>query len=299
MKAFIGLTKRNMLVYLKDKATVFFSLLTPLIILMLYVLFLKQNYVDSITNATKEFGGLITDGQIDTFVNAWLISGLVASSFITVPLSSLNVMVSDIEKKKDYDFSSTPVKKWVVGLSYLIASFLNTLIITFVILTIGIIVINSGESGLSGIEILLSYLGLIVGSLSGAAFMFLIMVFFKKSSTVGAFTGIVCAASGFLIGAYMPISSFSKGLQIIANILPGSHMAGIYRNIMLNGPLNEMSKAICSTEFISGMRDMFSLELNFFNNMVNENVMWIYAIISTVVIIGINMFLYFKLNKRK
>lgn len=299
MRTFIGLTKRNMLVYLKNKATVFFSLLTPLIILMLYILFLKQNYVDNLNNALKGFNDLVTDKQIDSLVNSWLIAGLVASSFITVPLSSLEVMVSDFEKNKDFDFSSTPIKKWVIGLSYLVASFLNTLIITAIILTIGIITIQSGEAKLNALDILLAYIGLIFGSLSGAAFMFLIMIFFKKSSTVGAFTGIVCAASGFLIGAYMPISMFSKPIQVVANMLPGSHAAAIYRNLLVNGSIEAINSKINSPAFLDAMEDIFSINLNFFGNDIGTNVMWVYLILSTFVIIGINSLLYLKLSKRK
>ena len=127
MKSFIGLTKRNMLVYLRDRATVFFSLLSPLIILFLYIMFLKQNYVDSVNSIIVSAGlsDFITNKQVDGFVNSWLISGLLASSCITVPLSSLTLIVTDKEKQRDYDLLASPVKKWKIGLSYLVASFLN------------------------------------------------------------------------------------------------------------------------------------------------------------------------------
>ena len=137
MRSFIGLTKRNMLVYLRDKATVFFSLLSPLIILFLYLMFLKQNYVDSVNGVISGAGiqDFITQSQVDGFVNSWLISGILASSCITVPLSSLTLIVTDKETQKDYDLNASPVKKWKLGISYLVAAFLNTFIITFIILS--------------------------------------------------------------------------------------------------------------------------------------------------------------------
>ena len=46
MKGFIGLTKRNMLVYFKDRQAVIFSLLTSIIVFTLYMLFLRNMYVD-------------------------------------------------------------------------------------------------------------------------------------------------------------------------------------------------------------------------------------------------------------
>jgi len=41
MRKFVGLTKRNLLIYFKDIQSIFFSMLTPIIVLVLYVLFLK------------------------------------------------------------------------------------------------------------------------------------------------------------------------------------------------------------------------------------------------------------------
>lgn len=301
MRSFIGLTKRNMLVYLRDKATVFFSLLSPLIILFLYLMFLKQNYVDSVNSVIKGAGieAFITQGQVDGFVNSWLISGILASSCITVPLSSLTLIVTDKETQKDYDLNASPVKKWKLGISYLVAAFLNTFIITFIILTIGIILINTGSTPLSIDKIVLCYLALILGSLSGSAFMYVIVSFFKKNSAVGAFTGIVCAASGFLIGAYMPISMFADWLQVVANTLPGSHIAGIFRNLLMGNALEDMNSLINSAQFVNSMRDGFSLELNFFGNMIDVDVMWIYSIIALIVLILADIFVFVKTSKRK
>jgi len=301
MRSFIGLTKRNMLVYLRDKATVFFSLLSPLIILFLYLMFLKQNYVDSVNSVIKGAGieAFITQSQVDGFVNSWLISGILASSCITVPLSSLTLIVTDKETQKDYDLNASPVKKWKLGISYLVAAFLNTFIITFIILTVGIILINTGSTPLSIDKIVLCYLALILGSLSGSAFMYVIVSFFKKNSAVGAFTGIVCAASGFLIGAYMPISMFADWLQVVANTLPGSHIAGIFRNLLMGNALDDMNSLINSAQFVNSMRDGFSLELNFFGNMIDVDVMWIYSIIALIVLILADIFVFVKTSKRK
>ena len=46
--ALAGLTKRGIKIFLKDKAGVFFSLLAPLIVLMLYVIFLGDVQLDSL-----------------------------------------------------------------------------------------------------------------------------------------------------------------------------------------------------------------------------------------------------------
>lgn len=48
MNKFIGLTKRNLLIFFKDKQSVIFSLMTSIIVFVLYLLFLRGTFVDAI-----------------------------------------------------------------------------------------------------------------------------------------------------------------------------------------------------------------------------------------------------------
>ena len=53
MRGFIGLTKRNLLMYFKDIQSVIFSLLTSIIVFMLYMLFLKSSFIDAIEGGLR------------------------------------------------------------------------------------------------------------------------------------------------------------------------------------------------------------------------------------------------------
>lgn len=50
------LTLRNIKVFVKDKANVFFALMAPLIVLALYVLFIGRMQADGIKEALDQFG---------------------------------------------------------------------------------------------------------------------------------------------------------------------------------------------------------------------------------------------------
>lgn len=52
MNTIISLTKRNMLMYIKDKGAVFFSMLSVFIIFALYILFLAKMNIDSVQEMT-------------------------------------------------------------------------------------------------------------------------------------------------------------------------------------------------------------------------------------------------------
>ena len=61
----------------------------------------------------------------------------------------------------------------------------------------------------------------------------------EKAAGIGT---IVSAGYGFICGAYMPISSFGKGLQNFIMLLPGTYGTSLLRNHSLNGVYGEMAK---------------------------------------------------------
>ena len=48
MRGFVGFTKRNLLIYFKDFQTVVFSMLTSIIVFLLYMFFIKDSYVNAV-----------------------------------------------------------------------------------------------------------------------------------------------------------------------------------------------------------------------------------------------------------
>ena len=133
-----GMTKRNIKVYLKDKTAIIFSMMTQIIILGLYLLFLKQNYVDSMTSMLDGFNIKTEDNLINALVNSWLVSGVIGTSVVTVAMNSLSVMISDKQNKIDYDYNASSVKGSTVVLSYFSGAVIPTIVISAILLTAGI-----------------------------------------------------------------------------------------------------------------------------------------------------------------
>ena len=76
MNGYIGLTKRNLLLYFKDRQAILFSLLTPIIVFGLYILFLKDNYADSMLQMVEAMHLSISTQSIDQIVYTLLLSGI-------------------------------------------------------------------------------------------------------------------------------------------------------------------------------------------------------------------------------
>ncbi len=74
---------RNVKLFFKDKGMFFTSLVTPMILLVLYVTFLGKTYTDSFNSAIPQ-GIQVSDNLIAATVGGELISSILAVCCVTV-----------------------------------------------------------------------------------------------------------------------------------------------------------------------------------------------------------------------
>lgn len=303
MREFIGFTKRNMMLYFKDVPAVVFSMLTSIIVFVLYLLFLKVNYVSAIEGAMEGLEDFISTGEVEVLVNSILLTGIIGSAMITVPYSCLQTIVSDKERRVDYDISATPMKRGQIILAYFFASALSAIIVISIILTIGLAVLYSlGDAHMGIGEFAMAYGTVVLGSFSSTALFMVVVMFFKSSSACGAFFGILSAASGFVIGAYMPISSFSEGIQNFCNFFPGSHVTILVRNSLLRGVLNHIDASLGGIDegmFASAIREEFGFNATLFGEKLGLNAMVLYVLAFAAVCTLVMIAVYRRIYKRK
>ena len=115
MNKFLALTKRNIKLFFKDKGMFFASLITPIILLVLYATFLSRVYKESFLSGFPE-GMPVDDKLVNGFVGGELLSALLAVCCITVAFSSNMVMVQDKAKGSIHDFLIAPVDKSALAL---------------------------------------------------------------------------------------------------------------------------------------------------------------------------------------
>ena len=305
MRKFMGLTKRNLLIYFKDWTAILFSLLTSLIILVLYMLFLKGTFESSMDSALSQAGSiadLISSSDTEAFVNAMLLVGMMGSALITVPYSCLTTIVKDRENKIDYDVSATPVKRWQIIISYFVAAALSACIITGILLTAGILILSiNGGLGLSSGDVFKAYAAVILGSVSSTAFFMMIMQLFKTSQSSNAFFGLLSAAAGFVIGAYIPVSQFSDGIQTFCNIFPATHVTIVIRNVLMRGVLENFDAStggIDNGAFTGALREIFTFNAKMMGNDLKISSSVIYILVFTLVSLIAMIIIYSKTYRR-
>lgn len=124
-----NLIKRNIKLFFKDKGMFFTSLITPVILLVLYATFLANVYRDSFVSNIPEMIK-IGDSVIDATVGGQLVSSLLAVSCVTVAFCSNLLMVQDKISGARRDIAVTPVRRSTVAVAYFCASAITTMIIS-------------------------------------------------------------------------------------------------------------------------------------------------------------------------
>lgn len=303
LNAYRGLTTRNAKVFLKDKMAVFLSLLTQIIILGLFLLFIKSSYVDGINEALGGLKDKVTDADIETLVNSWMISGVIGTSVITSTLSALNVMVSDKQHKIDFDYNASSVKGSVVVMSYFSGAVLCSLITSFTLLAAGLIFVAATGVFLLTITDVLLLIGLVLlGSVSSTIILMTIISFFKKDSTYSAFSVLLSTLVGFIVGAYFPVSQLSETTQTIVNLVPGAQITGMIRSILVSPAIDRIDKALGGMDqgiFKEAASKMFCIKLNIFGTQIDTGFMLLYSVIAILVFTVLNIALFSISSKRK
>lgn len=303
MRKFMGLTKRNLLIYFKDIQSVIFSMLTSIIVFVLYLLFLKSTFVDAIEGSMQGLEEFVRAGEVDMLANGILLTGILGSAMITVPFNCLSTIVRDRENKIDYDISATPIKRWQIIVSYFTASTISAFVMTAVILTVGIAILRQqGVLYLTTKSVAALYGITLLGAVSATAFFMLVVLFFKSSSASGAFFGMLSAAAGFVIGAYIPISQFSEGVQTFCNLFPASGITILFRNALLNGLLDHVNEVIGGVDegiFVESIKDIFTFKEKVFGHVMNAGETIWYVTGFTVICILAMVIIYPRIYKRK
>ena len=285
MRGISGLIKRNLLLFFKDWQSILFSLLTSIIVLVLYLLFLKGTFVSAIQSAMEQYPGLasmVPQKDIDMFANLFLLSGILGSAMISVPFSCITVLVKDRANKVDYDILSTPLKRGQIIFAYFVSAVLTSTLLTNIILAVGLIGIRmQGNMYLNISQVVKAFSVVALGSISASAIFMIVVLFFKTVRACEAFFGILSAASGFVIGAYIPISQFSNEVQTVCNLFPASQITIMLRNILLNGLLEHINISLQGVDqgmFVLSLKEYFTFQAKLFNGYLDMNKMLEYIL---------------------
>lgn len=300
MKTVALLTGRNIRVYFKDKVTFFTSLITPMILLILYVTFLRDIYVQSLVSAFPE-GFEIPEKLINAFTGGWLVSSILGVSAVTVAFCSNNIMALDKLTGRITDFYVTPVRRGLLAVSYYFANFFTTILVCLFAFCIGLIFLAATGWCLTAGDILFVLLDLLGCVFFGTSLAALIEQFVSSQGGISAVSTAVSSMYGFFCGAYMPIAQLSVGIQRFVSFIPGTYGTVLLRDHLMRGAINELTEYLpagASAEIIEDIRNAFDNTISFFGHEVNTGMQYAVLFCASAVILALYI-LISKLRKTR
>lgn len=225
MKELYYLVKRDMLVFLRDRAAVFFSVLAMFIVLMLMVVFLGDMNSQSIVKVLAEYGGVrdaaADKENADRLIQMWTLAGILVVNSVTVTLTVMQTMILDETKGSLLSFYTAPVSRTKVAFGYIIAAFVIGVGMCLLTLVLG-----EGYMVLCGYPLLaltdcLQLLWMIMLNVFVySAIAYLLALFIHSESAWGGMLTVVGTLVGFVGGIYLPVSQMPEGIAGVVKFLP-------------------------------------------------------------------------------
>ena len=241
MKTLQALINRNRKLFFRDRGMLFSSLITPVILIVLYATFLAKVYKDSFASYLPKILH-VSEKLIDGAVASQLGAALLAVSCVTVTFCVNLTMVQDKASGARKDFDVSPVKRPVLYLGYFCATVFNSLMVNVLALVLCLFYIRKMGWYLSATDLAWMVLDVLLLVLFGAVLSSIICYPLKTQGQMSAVGTIVSAGYGFICGAYMPVSNFGDGLQKFLSYLPGTYGTSLLKNHMLRGVFAQMTE---------------------------------------------------------
>lgn len=286
MKPLIILTKRNSKLYFKDKGMFFSSLITPMILLVLYATFLAKVYRESFKSGLSA-GLNLSDQVIGGLVGGQLISSLLAVSCVTVAFCANMVMVQDKVTGAIRDLTIAPVKRSTLSFSYYLSAVGTTLLVCLSAMGIGLLYLSSVGWYLTVVDILHIVGDVVLLVFFGTALSSIINFFLTTQGQISAVGTIISSAYGFICGAYMPIASFSSKLRKVITWLPGTYGTVLLRRHTMRGAFGALKDAGVPAPALKALKDSVDCSLYVNDKAISPAAMAVVLAGTTAVLIGI------------
>lgn len=232
IKGLFNLVKRNIKIYFNGRTNIIFSLLSVIILVSVYFLFLRDMNLDG-------FGHYFPGADKKTLLmlsDTLMLACVISVGAVTVSLTALGIIVSDRDKKITMDFTVAPIPRYYLVLSYFLSSYIICLVISTLFIFLGgfLLLILYGFF-FSFVQILYIYAATLLALVFGNMLMVFIISFLRKENALGGLGAVVGTLIGFISGAYVPVSVFADNLQDVILALPFAQITAILKKAFMYG----------------------------------------------------------------
>ena len=292
MEQFLVFTGRNLKSYFRDRGSVFFSLLSMLIVILLMVFFLGDMYIENTVNILSDFPGRdeVADRKnAELLILIWNFAGILSINAVTVTLAVYSVMLKDRVTGKLGSIYTAPVSRGIITGGYMAAAWIaSVLVCTVTLFLTEIYGIIKGMDVFSFVTHM-QLMGLIaVNSFVYAAFMYILAMIAK---TEGAWSGIgtvIGTLVGFLGGIYVPIGSLAKSIGTIMKCTPVIYGTSMFRNIMTKD-IAETAFSGVPEKVLEEYRIVTGIHLELFDRTVGITEEWVGLLVCGILLLAVGI----------
>ncbi len=234
---------RNVKLYFRDRTSVFFSLLSTLIVLVLMLGFLGESNVEASLSAfglNPEDNALWEEQRAHArqLITLWTVSGILVVNAFSVSMAMVGMMVRDEEQNKLSGFFIAPVKRMYYVLGYILSALLVAFVMEILTICAAQLYLLHRGAGFFTLEMLGGMLAAVaVNIFTAAAITFFFAVCVRSQSAWGSLSTLIGTLLGFLAGIYLPYGELPELLQKILKWIPVFQGTSALREIMTGSEL--------------------------------------------------------------
>lgn len=255
MKEIFNLSLRHIKNYYRDKAAVFFSFLSVIILLLIYFLFLGNMY-----------NGIPFENSIDKtrFITGFTMGGILVVNLLTMSLGVIGTYVNDIAAKRINGMLVTPVKRYKLTISYFISTFLLTIMFTFIMFLAVYLYIGLNGYWYSFLTILHILGAILLFGVIAIPLIIFIISFVNSINAFGGVSSLVGTLIGFISGIYIPLSVLDPFTRNVASLLPFSHMAIYLKRLLIGEDILAKMPADVINDTSLNTLDVLGVSINYY-----------------------------------
>ena len=256
------LVYRHLKLFWKSPANIVLSLLSSLVILSLYFLFIR----DFTIKAVSDYGFISSYNNL--FVDRLMISGLLIVIGATSVLSIIFIFVKDCSSGIIKDFFVTPLSYIKIIYSYFFASFIVSMLMTSLVF-IGIeLFFSFYYQYYSSLDILLqSFFVIVLSNIISSLLILIIALGINNFVSFSTFETLYGVVIGFFTGVYIPIGYYPNIIKNIFFYFPLCQTTGLLRRIQT---FNITEKILINypSNIHNVLYKTFGIKLAFNNNII-------------------------------
>ncbi|MDR1214892.1 MAG: ABC transporter permease [Propionibacteriaceae bacterium] len=241
------LFRRHLKVFLRDRLMVVISIMTPVVLFLLFLVFFR----DLMTSRIEESVVGLEGDRAVALSDAWLFAGVISLACFT---SSLGMLASFVEDRVSYRFNEylvSPVRRWHLAVSYVLSSFTVCVVVAWIALALAPLwAWLADQPMMSGLQFLSALGGSALACLTFSALNVCVVTYLGSQGSFSGYTIGLGVASGFLSFCYVPPQFLTESVNNVVSCLPFAHAAVLVRQAVMTPSLDALVEPLPA-----GLRD--------------------------------------------